>query len=181
MAAILSDSQLMAQVKAAGWTGNDALIAFAVAKAESGANSQIVSKPNNDGSVDRGLFQINSKAWSQFSAWNDPSQNASFAHDVVFKQQGWQAWSVYNSGAYKQYLNDAAKAFGAPAGSAVVSANPGATSTADTSGGSTNHFSGIMSKSLWVRIGIGGVGVLMIWGGYYLFAGKGLTKIGKVV
>lgn len=165
MAAILTDQQLMAQVKAAGFTGNDAAIAFAVAKAESGGNSTIVSTPNTDGSVDRGLFQINSKAWPGFTGWNDPAQNSSFAHDVVLKEQGWHAWTAYNNGSYLQYLNQGLNLIGTPAGNtAVVSANPGATSTS-ISGGSTNLFSGVLNKSLWLRVGIGIIGITaLIWG-----------------
>ena len=55
----------------------------------------------------------------------------------------------------------AAKAVNKVAG---AKASPGANSSGD----STNHFAGILSKSLWVRIGVGAVGALLVFGAIQL-------------
>lgn len=179
MPTYLSDQALAAQIRAAGFTGNDAIIAFAVAKAESGGATNKQSKPNNDGSVDRGLFQINSKAWPQFTNWNDPAQNAAFAHDVVLKQQGWRAWSTYKDYSYAKYLPDALRQFGTPAGTPQVNGKPptGTQASTATTGDPSNRFAGIMSKSLWVRIGVGAAGALMLFAGWKIVNTKATLGI----
>lgn len=82
---------------------------MAIAKAESGWNPSAVNNSNRNGSIDRGLFQINSV--HQGNSWYpanplDPYQSAVAAYNI-YKSQGLGAWSVYNSGAYKQFLGAA--------------------------------------------------------------------------
>lgn len=72
-------------------------------------------------------------------------------------------------------LQRAVQAVGGNGGSVPkVSATPGATSAGNTPtvtpgtlpGTSVGQFSSILSKSLWVRIGIGALGAAMAYGGY---------------
>jgi hypothetical protein len=58
---------------------------------------------NTNGTVDRGLWQINS-IWGRHST-KDPIANAKAAVHV-YKTQGLKAWAVYNSGSYKTGLKD---------------------------------------------------------------------------
>ena len=82
--------------------GADAEIALAVAKAESHYRADAYHI-NSNGSVDRGIFQINSvHGYSEAQLFN-PKENIQIAYKI-FKAQGWQGWSVFNSGAYKSFL-----------------------------------------------------------------------------
>lgn len=86
---------------AAGFSAADARIAAAVALAESGGNERAVSKPNTNGTIDRGAWQINS-VHSAILKTGDPlvlADNARMAY-AVWKSQGWNAWTTYKTGAY---------------------------------------------------------------------------------
>jgi cell wall-associated NlpC family hydrolase len=96
-------------LRQAGFSESEVPIFMAIAKAESGWRPDAVNDKNRNGSIDRGLFQINSV--HQGNPWyptnpSDPLQSAKAAY-AIFKSQGLKAWSVYNSGAYKQFLQSA--------------------------------------------------------------------------
>lgn len=105
-----------------GGPPSQANIAAAVAMAESSGNVGATNK-NTNGSIDRGLWQINS-VHSQFDAQRlltDPNYNAAAAV-AVWKSSGWGAWTTYTSGAYRKFLNAAGKItinFGGPNGGRV--------------------------------------------------------------
>jgi hypothetical protein len=86
--------------------GNDK-VAYAVARAEAGLTCHKVHY-NNNGTVDRGLFQINSiHDWRFAKFGGDPFNcydNAKVAYEIQ-KEQGWSPWSVYNSGSYLAFIN----------------------------------------------------------------------------
>lgn len=96
-------------LRAAGFSEDLVPIFMAIAKAESGWNPSALNTSNRNGTTDAGLFQINSvhkgNAWYPTNV-NDPLQSAKAAL-AIYKSQGLGAWSVYNSGAYKQFLQPA--------------------------------------------------------------------------
>ena len=84
----------------------------AVALAESGGNTDVMGRSEtgeNLGQRDHGLFQISGRwhgdALQQFS-WRDPYDNTRMAR-LVWEAEGFEAWSVYNSGDYEKYMPDA--------------------------------------------------------------------------
>jgi len=81
--------------------GVEAETALAVMKAESNGKADAVHY-NNNGSIDRGIFQINSIHGYSESQLLNPKDNIRLAYQI-FKKQGWQGWSAYNSGAYLRY------------------------------------------------------------------------------
>ena len=94
-------SQLMKLWSATGSNGDPNLMA-AIALAESSGN------PNADNGVARGLWQIISGTWSQYGkgSWDnafDPTMNAQAAHRIL-AGAGLGSWDVYNSGAYRNFL-----------------------------------------------------------------------------
>jgi len=97
----------------AGFTGSDVGVAAAIALAESGGNPSAYNPesqagtPQGQGSF--GLWQIYLKAHPEFSGWNllDPQTNANAAFQV-YQQQGFSAWSTFNSGKYTAFLAQAA-------------------------------------------------------------------------
>lgn len=77
-------------------------MAAAIAMAESKGNPGATDYDKN-GSVDRGLWQINS-VWGALSTYS-VGQNAKSAIYISDNGQDWSPWVTYQTGAYKQYLN----------------------------------------------------------------------------
>ena len=81
----------------------------AIALAESGGIENATNQDSN-GTTDYGLWQINSShGYNSAKLLTDPMYNAQAAV-AIEKSQGLTAWSTYNSGAYKQFLQGASKA-----------------------------------------------------------------------
>lgn len=84
-------------------------VAFAVMKAENtGCNpAKDNAGLNYDGSVDYGLFQVNSihadMVGGNLDALRDPATNIDTAYKI-YSGSGWRAWSTYNNGKYLSYL-----------------------------------------------------------------------------
>lgn len=97
-------AQLRTVALMAGFTGQAADIAAAVAMAESGGN------PDAEGDltlgVSRGLWQINLKAHPDFDPVRlfDPNYNAQAAFLVSSRGTNWKPWTAFNNGSYKKYL-----------------------------------------------------------------------------
>lgn len=74
-----------------------------VAQAESGGNAKLNNAGlNADGSVDYGLWQINSIHGKPVSGMLNPIQNAFYAREIL-NSQGIGAWSAYNNGRYSGF------------------------------------------------------------------------------
>lgn len=115
----------------AGGPANVARTMAAIALAESGGRVSATHK-NADGSVDRGLWQINSShaAYDPARLVSDPLYNARAAV-AVYRSQGLGAWTTYSSGAYRQYLQRAPGAVAAGvAPGTVPRTRPGGETTA---------------------------------------------------
>ncbi|MGH2846201.1 MAG: hypothetical protein ACRDL0_09365 [Thermoleophilaceae bacterium] len=79
----------------------------AIAMAESSGRLDVVSAPNRNGTRDRCAWQINDvHGYDRSRLINDPSYCAAAAREV-YHRQGLGAWTVYNTGAYRQYLGAA--------------------------------------------------------------------------
>jgi hypothetical protein len=99
-------SQLAALWVSAGGNPASADIAAAVAMAESGGRSS-AENHNTNGSIDRGLWQINSihGALSTF----DVRGNAKAAVSISGNGRNWSPWVTYQTGAYRQFLGRSGK------------------------------------------------------------------------
>lgn len=110
----------------------------AIALAESGGKIDVKGGPNTNGTYDYGLWQINtvnvnSHHWSVEQLLHNPLYNARAAV-AIYKSSGFGAWSSYNSGVYKNFLNQAGKAsvnFGGVGGSRPRPSGSGASSGPD--------------------------------------------------
>jgi tape measure domain-containing protein len=130
----LNVGTLVGLAKAAGFNDRDARIMAAIAMAESGGRSMAHNPNAATGDNSYGLWQVNMlgrmgpERRRQFGISRneqlfDPATNAQAARQV-FQSQGFGAWSVFRSGAYKQFLPGAMQAQpmaapasgGAPAG-----------------------------------------------------------------
>lgn len=78
-------------------------LAAAVAMAESSGNPRAYNR-NSNGSVDRGLWQVNSIHGYSGTRLNDPQYNAAAALAISSGGRDFSPWVAYKSGAYKRYL-----------------------------------------------------------------------------
>ena len=104
-----SADQIAMYATNAGFSGNDAVIAVAVALAESGGNANAMG--DNNTSV--GLWQIHTTAHPEFAGWNlrDPQTNANAAFRVYTAAGGtFVDWTTYNSGKSGDFLSQATSA-----------------------------------------------------------------------
>jgi hypothetical protein len=87
--------------------GPDAVTITAVARQESTFRVNIVGPVNDNGTVDYGVWQINSGTAVELgfktSQLKQPQVNAE-AMDAVLSAQGLDAWSAYKFGRYKKYV-----------------------------------------------------------------------------
>ncbi len=75
--------------------------AAAVALAESGGRPGAVNSKNSDGSIDRGLFQINSVHGAQSTT--DLKANVRAAIRISGNGKNWHPWVTYTTGAYRKF------------------------------------------------------------------------------
>ncbi len=85
----------------AGGKKSAAPMAAAIALAESGGSVRSENH-NTNGSIDRGLWQINSIHGSQSTF--DVAGNAKAAVAISKNGTDWTPWATYNEGKYKQFL-----------------------------------------------------------------------------
>jgi hypothetical protein len=118
-------------------------IAAAIAMAESGGVTTATDLDSN-GSVDRGLWQINSVHGSQSTY--DVMGNARAAVAISSNGTNWQPWTTYTNGAYRNYLQVNTP----PAPAPINGTNAAATLTSDIPGTPIpNPFSWIPDPIQW--------------------------------
>ncbi|MCB0385041.1 MAG: transglycosylase SLT domain-containing protein [Bdellovibrionales bacterium] len=79
----------------------DAPTAIAIAQCESGLKPEAYNPKNYDGSVDRGLLQLNSTHDARMKSlgldpW-DPEDNVKFAR-ILYDESGFRPWVCFNKG-----------------------------------------------------------------------------------
>lgn len=99
----------------AGWRDENLIIANAVAYAESNFYTRAYNDQNSDGSVDRGILQVNSRHFGPggvfengpytFDDMFDPKKNAEAAY-IIYKRSRYtfRPWAAYTSGRYTANL-----------------------------------------------------------------------------
>lgn len=97
----LSDQELHDVLANAGFSGDALRTAWALARRESGGRPDAVSKPNSNGTIDHGLFQINDVhrgSWIDFSRLSDPQYAAQVAYRMSDGGKDFSAWGLGSSG-----------------------------------------------------------------------------------
>jgi len=127
---VLSDAQIAATARLAGFTGQDVVTAVAVALAESSGRTDATNH-NSDGSTDYGLWQINSVHADLLKSgnWQTPLDNAKMAKSVHDNAGSWQPWSTFNSGAWLAYYGRAKVASTATTDAVTTAGQPNVTLT----------------------------------------------------
>lgn len=105
---VLLRSQVYGYASQAGFKGAALDTIVAIAYAESTFNTDAKSPPNWDGSIDRGLYQINSKAHPDVSntCAYDATCSSAAAYRISSGGSNFIPWTTYTSGKYKQYLTN---------------------------------------------------------------------------
>jgi hypothetical protein len=192
----LTAQQIAGAAKAAGFPANELATATAVALAESGGETTATNR-NTNGSVDYGLWQINTVHGSLLSQGDkfNPDDNAKMAY-TVWSRAGnkWSPWSAYNNQRYRTFLPQASLAAAAPtatpASAAIPNPTPGGAAMAAAGGTADiiSLISGLTSGGLWTRLGaflLGGILVLFsLWkltgaGDIIVQTGKLAAKVGS--
>ena len=105
---VYSQSQLYSLAVSVGLPSSNALIASAIAMAESSGDSNAIN-PGGNGDIEYsvGLWQINLLAHPQYtvSQMQDPTQNAKAMSVISNGGTSWGAWGTYTSGLYRKYMN----------------------------------------------------------------------------
>lgn len=108
--AVLTGPQVAALVIENGFPEEHRVIMVAIAKAESGWRTDAINTANRNGSVDRGLFQINSvHGYDPARLLSDPRFNTQCAKRI-YDSQGLKAWSTYNADKHVAYMPEASQA-----------------------------------------------------------------------
>lgn len=107
----LQPRQIAGLASQAGLSRGRLPTAVATSLAESGGNPN-ASNRNTDGSIDRGLWQINS-VHGRLSTF-DPRGNARAMASISHGGTDWTPWVTFKSGAYRTYMGTATAASGNP-------------------------------------------------------------------
>ena len=193
----LSPLQVAQHAYNAGWrTPGDLAIATAIAGAESNYNPRAHNPTPPDNSY--GLWQINMLGAMgparrrQFGITSneqlfDPAINAKAAF-MVFKQQGWRAWSVYKNGMYRKYLPAATEAAnrvvlsGGNIGGELVATNVSFASGGIAALSALGDLVRLLTNpKTWLRVGAFGVGALLLLYGLSELTGAAnrVQQVGK--
>lgn len=148
----LSDSQIAGYAAGAGFTPAQIPTMVAIALAESSGNTDAVHH-NMNGTTDEGIWQINSVHKFTGNLF-DPKVNAAAAR-TVFNQQGFQAWSTYNSGAYTRYLGRAKSAAGSSGAAPTTNGVSGSSDLGNSVSNATNG-------KTWLRMGEFSLGAILV-------------------
>lgn len=104
----LTPAQVAAVAAQAGFSGAALRTAVAVSFAEDGSHDADAQHRNSNGTIDTGLWQINS-VHSQWTAAElvRPADNARAAYTISAGGHDWSPWTTYKSGAYVAHLPEA--------------------------------------------------------------------------
>jgi Lysozyme like domain len=82
---------LMETISSKDW---DVEVAAAIVACESSWRPEVISKPNKNGSIDCGLFQINSPKGECDPKLLDAEYNTNYAYENKYKKGGWRHWKA---------------------------------------------------------------------------------------
>lgn len=86
----------------------DAKVMRAICRAESGMKEKAVSKPNRNGTIDRGICQVNSihlwRVGGDASKLLDKETNIRVSYDIFRDNKGFNPWTCFTNGDYLKHL-----------------------------------------------------------------------------
>jgi hypothetical protein len=165
-----------------GWTGDDLNIAVAVCLAESGGNPN-AKHTNTNGSVDIGLWQVNSIHGFDPNAMLHTLDNGKAAHQI-WVASGWKAWTTFNTGAYLMFMPEAKAAKPTVSPSGDVTGLPPKLDTINPLTSPLTDITSIIAQAgkwmsnahNWERIALVVVGIGFVLAGLTVIAGPEAQK-----
>jgi lysozyme-like protein len=161
----------------AGGSVATAPMAAAIALAESGGDPNAINH-NTNGSIDRGLWQINSVHGAQSTL--DPAANAQAAVAISQGGKNWQPWTTYITGAYKKFLGEAtssASTATATEGDPITNALPNIPNPLSGLEAIGNFFNKLTDPQLWLRVLEVLAGVALLIMGLMSLSGRTTTPV----
>lgn len=145
-------------------TAHNAVIAVAVALAESGGVSDAKGGPNEDGSYDWGPWQINDKAHNvSQEVKTNVGANWAQAYQISDRGTNWTPWTTYKSGAYLAFMAQAQVGVNHPDGSYQdkneIPNTPGSAAASIASGLLPDSWT---KAATWIRVGEAVAGVILL-------------------
>ena len=178
----VTDIQRAQFARAAGFPENQIAMAVAVSIAENGAGDPSAQGHNTNGSVDTGLWQINSIHGIPTSQLMDPQANANAAFKI-WKDAGnsWRPWSTYPAKAMAFFQRGQFAAKNAsvpnPGGGPTISLDPNSSLSTIT-----DAIKFISDPNNWRRVGLFVAGLVLIVVAIFKLTGNNqLSPITKTV
>jgi len=166
-------SQLLSYAQGAGFTGQSANTAAAIAMAESGGNPNAINYSDPGGSY--GLTQINGAAWGPgaTSTLGNPSEAFNQMFNISQGGTNFTPWSSFNNGSYLGPLSELAGGGGGTtlgSGSGIFGMLGGSSALQGLLGGSSGSGSGSSQTSWLASIGYFLLGLVLLGIGAFLLA-----------
>lgn len=177
---ILTDAQIAAAAKTAGFSGEGLKKIVAIAIAESSGDTYAHNKIPPDNSY--GLTQVNMLGdmgparRKQFGLSSneqlfDPVTNMKAAYAISNGGINFRPWSTYTSGAYFAYLPRASKASGSPA-TTVPGISGGSTQQVGVISTGSEFIDLISDENTWIRFGLIVGGGILVLTALYMISGS---------
>jgi len=168
----VTDIQRAQLARAAGFPDNEIARAVAISIAENIAGDPTATHVNTDGSIDTGLWQINSVHGIPSSQLKDPTANAAAAFKIWSDAgRSWSPWSTFKSGKYMAFFQR-----GQAAARNKQAPDPNAGPTISVADGSSlqnivDFFKFISDAHNWQRVGMFALGVILLIVGLFKLTG----------
>lgn len=181
----LTDEQIAGYALAAGFPPQEIPKAVAIALAESNGRTDATNN-NSNGTIDRGVWQINSIHSEATGDMFNPNDNARAAK-MIYAAAGnkWTPWSTNNNGMFLPYMVRGNKAAGNPAGAGALPPSAGGPSGPSlpslpslSFSGMTDLFKKLTTAGFWVRIGAFFLGLFLLGMGILDIIGSNKTVQG---
>ena len=160
--------------KTAGFTNQAINTIVAIAMSESCLNNN-ASHTNTDGSVDRGVLQINNKAHPDVSDTCAFNESCAFQAAYQISKQGtdFSAWTTYADNSFQQNMPIVQNITGIEGWVASVTGESGAQ-------GNINNTSQGLIQIDWARVARAGIGTIMLLAGVSLLIKALSPSVSKV-
>lgn len=181
-------AEIFTTARAAGLSVAQAVMATAIALAESGGDDRAVGDvglQNSTWGPSVGLWQIRTLRSATGTGGDrdinalqgDPARQARAMMAISRQGSDWSPWSVYARGSYQQFLGQARQAAGGDPNSpgVVPTSLPGVASATDALGGAVDA-----AGRLAVKLGAAGLGLVLFGVGlFYAVRGDAATRWGQ--
>jgi hypothetical protein len=177
--------QAVQAARGAGFSGAALTIIVAIAQAESSLdpNAQFT---NTDGSLDRGILQINNRWHPEVSDACAYNVACAFQQGFKISNQGsnFSPWATFKSGAYTQYTGSAGKAVSTNTGNPISAVEPSTGNPiSDAIGAITAPIAALngaittlTSPTTWVRVGLFLGALVLVIIGFAIVANGEMSK-----